>query len=50
VSGVKCREAKAKHISPLPLTFGHWPGVTPYTSSYELAGSCVFDKQSPGRL
>ncbi len=30
------------------LTFRHWSGVTPYTSSYEFAGSCVFDKQSPG--
>ena len=30
------------------LTFWHWSGVTPYTSSYEFAGSCVFDKQSPG--
>ena len=32
------------------LTFWHWSSVTPYTSSYEFAGSCVFDKQSPGRL
>ena len=32
------------------LTFWHWSGVTPYTSSYEFAGSCVFGKQSPGRL
>ena len=30
------------------LTFWHWSGVTPYTSSYEFAGSCVFGKQSPG--
>ena len=29
------------------LTFWHWSSVTPYTSSYEFAGSCVFDKQSP---
>jgi|SRR3989344_1465074 len=28
------------------LTFRHWSGVSPYTSSYELAGTCVFDKQS----
>ena len=27
------------------LTFWHWSGVTPYTSSYEFAGSCVFGKQ-----
>ena len=32
------------------LTFRHWSGVTPYTSSYEFAGSCVFVKQSPGNL
>ncbi len=37
------------HISP-PLTFSHRSGVTPYTSSCELAGSCVFGKQSPERL
>ena len=29
------------------LTFRHWSGVTPYTSSYEFAGSCVFGKQLP---
>ena len=29
------------------LTFSHWSGVTPYTSSCEFAGSCVFGKQSP---
>ena len=32
------------------LTFRHWSGVTPYTSSYEFAGSCVFGKQLPGKL
>ena len=32
------------------LTFSHWSGVSPYTSSYELAGTCVFGKQSPGVL
>ena len=31
----------------LYLTFWHWSGVTPYTSSYEFAGSCVFGKQLP---
>src|SRR3989344_4366041 len=35
---------------PPYLTFGHWSGVTPYTSSYEFAGSCVFGKQLPGIL
>ena len=32
------------------LTFRHWSGVTPYTSSYEFAGSCVFGKQLPEKL
>src|SRR3989338_6210046 len=32
------------------LTFLHWSSVTPYTSSYEFAGSCVFGKQLPGKL
>ena len=29
------------------VTFWHWAGITPYTSSYEFAESCVFGKQSP---
>ena len=32
------------------LTFWHWSGVTPYTSSYEFAWSCVFGKQLAGNL
>jgi hypothetical protein len=43
----------AVHINtydPPCLTFRHWSGVTPYTSTYVFAGSCVFDKQSPGNL
>jgi len=35
---------------PVPLTFGHWPGVGPYTSPFGLAGTCVFVKQSPQPL
>ncbi len=34
-------------IYPPCLTFWHWSGVTPYTSSCEFAGSCVFGKQLP---
>ncbi len=30
---------------PLHVTFWHWAGVSPYTSSYDLARTCVFDKQ-----
>ena len=33
-------------LAPLPLTFRHWSGVTPYTSPCGFAESCVFDKQS----
>src|SRR6516165_7240376 len=32
--------------SPLRLTFRHWAGVSPYTSAYALAETCVFAKQS----
>lgn len=34
-------------LAPLPLTFRQWPGFSPYTSPYGLAGTCVFGKQSP---
>ena len=34
-------------LSLLLLTFQHRAGVTPYTSSFDLAESCVFDKQLP---
>lgn len=34
-------------LAPILLTFGHWPGISPYTSPYGLAGTCVFGKQSP---
>ena len=37
-------------LAPLPLTFRHRAGVTPYTSACALAGSCVFGKQSRGPL
>ena len=33
-------------LAPLPLTFGHWPGISPYTSACAFAGTCVFGKQS----
>ena len=33
---------------PLPLTFRHRAGVTPYTSTFVLAESCVFGKQLHG--
>ena len=35
-------------LAPLHLTFQHWAGVSPYTSSFDLAQTCVFDKQSHG--
>ena len=33
-----------------PLTFRHWAGVSPYTSSFDFAETCVFDKQLLGPL
>ena len=35
-------------LALLLLTFRHRAGVTPYTSSFDLAESCVFGKQSLG--
>src|SRR5437867_4729901 len=32
--------------APLLLTFRHWAGVSPYTSAFALAETCVFGKQS----
>ena len=32
------------------MTFQHRAGVSPYTSSYDLAETCVFDKQLPGPI
>ena len=40
----------SSELSPLPLTFRHWAGVSPYTSPFGLAETCVFVKQSPGPL
>ena len=31
-------------LSHIPLTFQHWAGVSPYTSSFDLAETCVFGK------
>ena len=38
----------SSHREALPLTFQHWAGVSPYTSTFVLAQTCVFDKQSRG--
>ena len=32
----------------IPVTFQHRAGVSPYTSSFDLAETCVFDKQLLG--
>jgi hypothetical protein len=32
--------------SPLLITFRHWAGVSPYTSAFAFAETCVFGKQS----
>ena len=37
-------------LAPLLLTFQHRAGVSPYTSSFDLAETCVFDKQLPGPI
>jgi hypothetical protein len=32
--------------TPLLVTFRHWAGVSPYTSAFAFAETCVFGKQS----
>ena len=32
--------------TPLPFTFRHWAGISPYTSACTVAETCVFGKQS----
>ena len=39
-------EGLDQNLSAPVFTFSHWSRVTPYTSSYDLAESCVFAKQS----
>ena len=36
----------SSHRKALPLTFRHRAGVSPYTSTFVLAETCVFGKQS----
>src|ERR671910_2050711 len=38
----------SSHREALPLTFQHWAGVSPYTSTFVLAETCVFGKQLHG--
>ena len=38
----------SSELSPFPLTFQHWAGVSPYTSAFALAETCVFGKQLTG--
>ena len=37
-------------LALLLLTFQHWAGVSPYTSSFDFAETCVFAKQLPGPI
>ena len=40
----------SSHREALPLTFQHRAGVSPYTSTFVLAETCVFGKQLRGLL
>ena len=40
----------SSHREALPLTFQHRAGVSPYTSTFVLAETCVFGKQFHGFL
>lgn len=35
-----------RRLAPTSLTYLHWAGVSPYTSAFALARTCVFGKQS----
>ena len=37
-------------LAHVPLTFQHRAGVSPYTSSFDLAQTCVFAKQLLGPI
>jgi hypothetical protein len=37
-------------LAALPLTFRHRAGVSPYTSAFAFAETCVFSKQSVGPI
>ena len=37
-------------LARIPLTFQHWAGVSPYTSTFVLAQTYVFGKQLHGLL
>src|SRR3954470_16502448 len=39
-------QLRTRRFLPVPLTFQHRAGVSPYTSSYDFARTCVFSKQS----
>ena len=36
----------SQELAPPSLTYRHWAGVSPYTSAFALARTCVFGKQS----
>ena len=36
----------SQQLAPPSLTYRHWAGVSPYTSAFALARTCVFGKQS----
>jgi hypothetical protein len=42
------RGFRSRLLSPLPFTFRHWAGISPYTSASAVAETCVFGKQSLG--
>ena len=46
----KLRTYRLSSFLLILLTFQHWAGVSPYTSAYALAETCVFAKQSPGPI
>jgi hypothetical protein len=37
----------SSELAPLPLTFQHWAGISPYTYACAFAETCGFVNQSP---
>ena len=46
--GLASRAQPPKGYHLQRLTYEHWAGLSPYTSSFDFAETCIFDKQSLG--
>ena len=49
-AGRNLPDKEFRYLRTVIVTAQHWAGVSPYTSSFDLAETCVFGKQSLGPL